>query len=62
MTKKELPKVPDATKASFAEIVEIIGTLCKEKLNDEYYDLAIELTAKIARKRPSPLLSNSQKA
>jgi len=61
MTKKELPKVPDATKARFAEIVEIIGALCKEKLNDEYYGLATELTAKIARKRPSPLLSGSQK-
>jgi len=61
MTKKELPKVPDTTKARFAEIVEIIGTLCKEKLNDEYYDLAIELTAKLARKRPSPLVSGNSK-
>ena len=59
--KKALPKIPDVTKARFTENVEIIGVLCKEKLNDEYYDLAIELTAKIARKRPSPLLSGSQK-
>lgn len=33
--------------------------LCKEKLNDEYYHLSVEVAAKIARKRLSPLLSGS---
>ena len=35
--------------------------LCKEKLNDEYYHLSVELAAKIARKRISPLLSGPPK-
>lgn len=60
MSAKILPKVPDNTKKAFTDIVKIIEALCKEKLNEEYFHLAIELTTKIARKRPSPLLSGSK--
>lgn len=57
MRSKKIPNIPDAMQNQFMEITSIIRKLCRERLNDEYYDLAQELTAKLARKRPSPLLS-----
>lgn len=57
MPAKKMTGIPDATKSQFTEIITIIEKLCKEHLNNEYYDLAQELTIKLARKRPSPLLS-----
>src|SRR5690606_12136650 len=43
------------------EVVEIIlgmtDGFCRQHLNDEYADLCRELAGKLARKRPSPLLS-----
>lgn len=57
MNNKKIPNVPDVTKKQFTEILSILEKLCTEHLNTEYYDLAQELTAKIARKRPSPLMS-----
>ncbi|HLB34305.1 MAG TPA: DUF6398 domain-containing protein [Chthoniobacterales bacterium] len=55
-----IPKVPDPIKEQFMEVVTIVEKLCNEKLNSEYCDLAVELAAKIARKRPSPLFSGSK--
>jgi len=57
MNDKKTPNVPDVTKKQFTEILNILEKLCNEHLNNEYYELAQELTAKLARKRPSPLLS-----
>jgi hypothetical protein len=57
-----LPKVPNNIGRVFTDIVEIMEIFCKEKLNNEYYHLAVELAAKIARKRPSPFLSGTEKA
>lgn len=54
---KKIPNVPEVTQNQFTEIMSFVKNLCKEHLNDEYYELAQELTAKLARKRPSPLLS-----
>ncbi|CAK0749263.1 conserved hypothetical protein [Gammaproteobacteria bacterium] len=39
----------------YEEIVEFTDELCHEKLNDEYLQLFREMTATLARKRPSPL-------
>ena len=61
MTKINLPKVPKAIEKPFIAVVTILEELSSEKLNQEYLDLAIELAAKIARKRPSPLLSGNSK-
>lgn len=61
MTKKNIPKVPKAVEDPFIAVVTILEKLSSEKLNAEYCDLAIELAAKIARKRPSPLLSGHSK-
>lgn len=61
MPEKIIPKVPKAIEEPFMAIVTILEKLCNEKLNKEYFDLAIELAAKIARKRPSPFLSGNSK-
>lgn len=58
---KTLPKVPGNVQITFTAIVEILEAICREKLDDEYFCLSIELAAKLARKRPSPLLSGSKK-
>ena len=57
MNNKKIPNVPEATQDQFTEIMGVVDDLCKEHLNEEYYELAQELTAKLARKKPSPLLS-----
>lgn len=59
MTTIKIPKVPDNTNKMFTDVVDTLKTFCKEKLNDEYLQLSIDLTAKIARKRPSPLIAGS---
>jgi hypothetical protein len=61
MQNTKLPKVPDSVRKSFSDICNILAALCKERLNEEYFNLSVELAAKIARKRPSPLLSGHTK-
>lgn len=53
--------MPKAIEEPFIAVVTILEELSSKKLNKEYFDLAIELAAKIARKRPSPLLSGNSK-
>ena len=40
----------------FDSIVELTNGVCERHLNDEYAELAREITAVLSRKRPSPLL------
>ena len=48
----------DASKDQAVEVIAgLVGAFCKEHLNEEYADLCRKLTEKLARKRPSPLLS-----
>lgn len=61
MKKYTLPKIPENMQMIFKDIIDITAALCKEKLNDEYYHLSVELAAKIARKRPSPFASGLTK-
>lgn len=51
----EEEKVPAAMRPVFQEITAVIDAFCVEHLDDEYARLARGLTAKLARKRPSPL-------
>lgn len=53
----KLPKVPTNISKPFKDTCTILTPFCTEKLNDEYLQLAVNLAAKIARKRPSPFLS-----
>lgn len=57
MKSSQLPKVPEVAAKPFQDICRILSDICTEKLNDEYLTLGIELAAKLARKRPTPLLS-----
>jgi hypothetical protein len=50
-------KVPKAMQAKYDEITALTDAICNEHLNAEYADLARKLAAKLARKRPSPLVS-----
>jgi len=41
----------------YEAIIALTDALCREKLNDEYAQLCREMTATLARKRPSPLVT-----
>ncbi len=55
-------KVPKAMQAKYDEIVALIEPVCRTHLNEEYAALARKLTARLARKRPSPLSSGQAKS
>ena len=44
--------VPKALLATYDAIAALTDTFCREKLNDEYRDLARAMTAALCRKRP----------
>jgi hypothetical protein len=54
---KAQPRV--ATADVLPVIIELIDQFCREHLNDEYAMLCRKLAEKLARKRPSPLVSGS---
>lgn len=49
--------VPAALQGTFDAITALTDAFCAEHLNDEYAQLCRQLTATLARKRPSPLLA-----
>ncbi|NOX61037.1 MAG: hypothetical protein GXP42_03695 [Chloroflexi bacterium] len=49
-------RIPKQVKPRYQEIVALTDKVCKEYLNDEYAEMARKLAARLARKRPSPLL------
>ncbi|HLD95918.1 MAG TPA: DUF6398 domain-containing protein [Alphaproteobacteria bacterium] len=61
MRNYQLPKVPETVKVPFTAICDTILHLCETKLNQEYFEACVELSAKLARKRPSPLLHGNIK-
>jgi len=54
--------VPEAMLSRYEEITALTDALCREKLNDEYAQLCREMTATLARKRPSPLVSGQTRS
>lgn len=55
---KRKPSADEAKKnQACEEIAVLVDAFCREHLNEEYADLCRELTEKLARKRPSPLVS-----
>jgi hypothetical protein len=50
-------KIPKAMRPVAEDIIEVTDLVCAKLLDAEYADLAREVVAKLARKRPSPLLS-----
>lgn len=61
MQNYKLPKVPENVSLPFNEICSVLADICEEKLTQEFFSLSIELALKLARKRPSPLLSGNPK-
>lgn len=57
MTGLDELRVPKALRSVVDEIVAITDSVCLATLDEEYADLARRVVAKLARKRPSPLLS-----
>jgi hypothetical protein len=53
----ESEKVPKKMQPTFDAIVALTDQFCKERLDEEYAQLARQATAALCRKRPSPLLS-----
>ena len=50
-------KVPKELQAKYEEIIALTNPFCRKYLNEEYAQMCRQLTAALARKRPSPLLS-----
>jgi hypothetical protein len=48
---------PEAVREVLTVIVSMINDFCRQHLNEEYADLCRNLAEKLARKRPSPLIS-----
>src|SRR5438270_8049540 len=55
--KMNKPAADEAKDQAVTEIAGLVDAFCKEHLNVEYADLCRKLTEKLARKRPSPLVS-----
>lgn len=62
MVKAKSEKVPQALQAKFEEITKLTDNFCQDNLNQEYADLARQLTAALCRKRPSPLEKGQAKS
>jgi len=50
-----LERVPTALQGRYDAIVALTDQCCEQHLTEEYRDLCRRLTAKLCRKRPSPL-------
>lgn len=55
--KKAGAGIADEVQPAFDEIAGLVDAFCREHLNVEYAELCRKLTEKLARKRPSPLVS-----
>ena len=49
--------IPEDVQPVFEEIAGLVDAFCRKNLNVEYADLCRAMTEKLARKRPSPLIS-----
>ncbi len=54
--------VPEAMLPIYEAITALTDVLCREVLNDEYAQVCREMTATLARKRPSPLVTGQAKS
>ena len=49
--------IADEVQPVFEEIAGLVDAFCRDHLNEEYAHVCRSLTEKLARKRPSPLVS-----
>ena len=50
-------RIPAAMRPAATQIIELTDKVCADLLDEEYAGLARQVVAKLARKRPSPLLA-----
>jgi hypothetical protein len=55
--KPKSEKVPKNMESTYNMIIDLTDRFCEKHLNEEYAQLARQLTAALCRKRPSPLMS-----
>ena len=53
--------VPKAMQEKFVDVTHLTDNFCQEKLNEEYAEMCRLMTAKLCRKRPSPLAKGQTK-
>src|SRR5436190_5406421 len=53
------PAIPVKMRATYDAIVALVDPFCRERLNEEYREVCLELLGVLARKRPSPLASGT---
>ena len=58
---KDPYSVPKTMQETYETIAVLTDGFCQEKLNEEYADMCRLMTAKLCRKRPSPLASGRAK-
>ncbi len=49
-------RIPKQVEPRYLEIVALIDDVCRRHLNEEYAEMARKLAARLARKRPSPIM------
>jgi len=54
---KDPYSVPKTMQATYDAITALTDAFCEARLNDEYADMCRRMTARLCRKRPSPLAS-----
>jgi hypothetical protein len=54
---EEKASIPEKVRSSYEAIVSLIDAFCRDRLNEEYAECCRRLAQKLARKRPSPLVS-----
>jgi hypothetical protein len=59
MTKKSKEQIPQKMKSIYESITRLTDDICQRHLDQEYAELCHKMTAALARKRPSPLLSGA---
>ena len=53
--------IPIASRPAYEAVIALTDAVCRDHLNEEWAALCRELAVKLARKRPSPLLSGEAK-
>lgn len=58
---KRKPNADEAKEQAVELIAGLVDAFCREQVNEEFADLCRRPTEKLARKRPSPLVSGNQR-
>lgn len=53
---------PKVVRPRYEEIITLTDAVCRDRLDEEYAELAREAAARLARKRPSPILQGRAKS